>query len=211
MTSFDAPELARVGVGRTLTIHLTFKPMGWATFYIDDAQGTLAIESDWGSYAYRWGRGPWLGVEPPDLSRALAGSIGDDHDYIARKLFRSKADAYDPEATEREWRSEIVRARREGRCSAEAARDAWDTLRHVDFQDERGAVETAWENRSLRGVITDPVELRRTSKTPWFLTMREVLLPAFVAELRKALDADAIAEHGVALHALEAIHHPAVR
>lgn len=180
-------ELASATVGRTLTIHLTFKPYGWATFYVDDAQGTLAIESDWGSYAYRWGRGSWLGVEPHDLSLALSGRIGNDHDYIARKLFGPKVDAYDPEATEREWRDEILRARREERCSGEAARDAWETLRHVDFQDERGAVETAWENRSLRGVITDPVELRRTSKTPWFLTMRNVLLPAFVAELRKEL------------------------
>lgn len=176
-------SVANVAASEVLSVHITFKPLGWATFYVDDARGTLAIESDWGSYAYRWGRGSWLGVEPPDLSLALRGRIGSDSDYIARKLLGAKVRAYCPETTRREWFRLIARRRRDGVLSRGTARDAWDEVSRADL----GHPAIAWSDASdaLREALgNDPCDLFFDSVTPAFLIVRDVLIPAFIAALR---------------------------
>ncbi len=178
-------ELASTTVTTSLTIHLVFRPMGWATFVVDDAQGTLSIESDWGSYAYRWGRGEWLGVEPPDLSRALAGHIGSDHDYIARKLV-SPVHETDVAATVRYVRKEILRMRRERALDAFDARWAWDCLVDVDTEDE---FYSAMNELPLNRYFCEPWNLVLTRATGRFLVVRDHLLPAFVEQLRAHLRA----------------------
>jgi hypothetical protein len=180
-------QLARATVAQVRSIHLVFKSYGWATFYVDDAQGTLAVESDWGSYAHRWGRGAWLGVEPHDLSLALATRLGID--YVARKLFLGRENelrAYDEKATERRWREDILQGRRRGWILRGDARDAWDALADVDFS---SGPELVWHEapRELRDVIGDPCEAFVYTETPRFLTVRNVLLPAFLAALRAEL------------------------
>jgi hypothetical protein len=169
----------------TKTYHLIFKPFGWATFYVDDQHGTLAIESDWGNYAYRWGRGQWLGVDPPDLSPDLSRALLQfgSCDYIARKLFRGQDEEYDPDATEREIRVEILRLRRSGTFDRDEARCAMTLVERIDWHDP----SAAYSNEELRELIEEPWEYVRRGPTAWFLVMRDQVLPAFLRVLREDL------------------------
>lgn len=171
-------QLARATVGRVISIHLLFQPHGWATFYVDDAQGTLAVASDWGSYSYRWGRGSHLAVDPPDLSRALATRFGAH--YVANKLF-PEHHVYDPQATERAWRDWLIQLRRDGSIGREEAREAWDEIGLLDFGGEPPLDD------AHKAMGSDVWELTETSEHPWFVRLRDDLLPAFLAELRTEL------------------------
>lgn len=156
-------------------------PVGWAIWYVDDRTGTLALESDWGSYAHRWGRGDWLGVDPPDLTLAIATRLGTD--YLARKLFGDRARAYDAEKTKAAVRGRVLDLRRVCELDREEARAVWIQLDKVDWY--------CWENASrhlqelLAGVVLGEVfEYYRDSDTAWFLVVRDQLFPLLIDALR---------------------------
>lgn len=181
-------QLARATTAQVTSLHFVFKPYGWATFYLDDAQGTLAVESDWGSWAHRWGRGSHLDASH-DLSAALKGRIGDDPDYIARKLFGSSVEEYDASATADHWRELIIERRRSQRIDRELARAAWEQVDEIDLT----SADVAWARLDYgdfpelgRALGNDWSEIFVRTKRREFLLMRDVLLPAFVAELRRS-------------------------
>ncbi len=163
-----------------LAIHLTFNAGGWATFYIDDARGTLAVVSDWGSWSHRWGRGPWLAVEPPCLSRALAENFGKDVHYVAKKLCYGVNDEYDARATRVEVLSHILQRRREGTLTQSQAREAWDYAELIEW--EHGPYVVAEELNSATMVDVMGCEyyefIEYTPPTSYFV-LREQLLPRF--------------------------------
>lgn len=182
------PTLARATVGQVLSVHLVFEPFGWATFYVDDTQGTLSIESDWGSWAYRWGRGANLGVEPHDLSLAIATGFGAD--YIARKRVAGATTVYDEVATRSGMRQEVLRLRRKQEISAEDAACVWEVIEQGDFSSEAGVERVAWDS-SVTEILADrePWDWIEHGECPRFALLRDQLLPLFIAELRKAVQA----------------------
>lgn len=181
-TSLPPLSLKSTVVYDARAYHFVFEPLGWATWYVDDRTGTLALESDWGSYAYRWGRGSWLGVDPPDLSLALATRLGCD--YVARKLFGPRATAHDAEATKSEFRREIRERRRAGEFDRETARALWRELDDVDWSSAE-SVQQSFSYGLLAEQFTDAWELCMESETAWFRVVRDQLLPVFLDALRK--------------------------
>lgn len=179
-------ELVNVVIGRSLTIHLDFKPYGWATFVVNDAQGTLIVESDWGSYSYRWGRGSWLGVDPPDLSAALANNFS--LDYVATKLFGGDYYVYDERATQAAWRRHVLGARRLGELSRREARIAWNHLDTLDFASEAGLINDCSHRDPLAFFHAgEPWNCVEHQIAPRYLTLKNQLLPLFREELRKVV------------------------
>lgn len=185
------PALQPLAVGRVdayevRAFYFDFKPIGWATWFVDDRTGTLSLSSDWGDYAHRWGRGSWLGVDPPDLSRALATRLGAD--YIARKLFGLRARAHDPEKTRAAFRDVVLDRRREGYLDRETARALWRELDDVDWSSSE-SVQRAADYGLLGKHFSDAWELCAESETTWFLVVRDQLLPVFLDALRKEVKA----------------------
>lgn len=112
-------------------IHVRFRPSGWATFTICESTGELSVQSDWGSWSYRWHVGARAGL---GLAEALARF---DRDYVARKL-EPDPEEICLEATRQNLRREVLEARREGRIDAEHARDLWDSSNYFcDVFEER--------------------------------------------------------------------------
>lgn len=188
-------ELSRATTSQVTSVHLVFKPSGYATFYVDDAQGTLAVESDWGCWAYRWGRGSWIHPSH-DLSAALRGQIGSDHDYVTRKLFGANDDEYNPEATRKAWRERLLEQRRCGRITRELAREAWDQIGEIDLDEPALAYQALDDLPELDRVLGDRCEIFERTMRRQFVLMRDVLLPAFVAELRRVDAGEALKKDG---------------
>ena len=164
-----------------LSFHIRFGQHGWATFYIDDYCGTLAVVSDWGAWAYRWGRSKaGLGIDPPDLSVCLYKRFRNDAHYVAKKLMSDVKDGYDAEATEREVRSRILDLRRQQRCTREQAKEAWDYLDSVAWHDGPHAVADELCSDELREFTGDEYyEYIEYSPPHAYYVLREQLLPAF--------------------------------
>ncbi len=182
MTVLDPLVLTSTRIYEARAYHFEFAPLGWATWYVDDRAGTLALKSDWGGYTHRWGRGSWLGVEPPDLSRALATRLGAD--YIARKLVGTRARTHDAMATEAEFRREVTERRRAGHLDRETARLLWLELDDVDWSSAE-SVQREMACGLLAEHFTDAWESCVESDTAWFRVIRDQLLPVFLNALRK--------------------------
>jgi hypothetical protein len=177
MNPGDMPAVKTVTVSTSLTIHATFESFGgWATFVIDDAQGTLSITSDWGDWAYRWGRGSHLGSSP-ELSEALAGGIGRDYDYCARKLTAGSATVFDEDATRKAMRKHVLDERRRGAIDRHHARAAWEES-GGEFSNEDAFFHLLERSPDLSEALGDePWFFVRHADSPRFLTLREFLLP----------------------------------
>jgi hypothetical protein len=173
--------VSKVTVSRSLTIHARFAPHGWATFVIDDTQGTLSITSDWGDWAYRWGRGSNLGVSSHDLSEALRTRFG--HDYVASKLLAGNTWVFDEDASRRRVRERLLRMRRERALSSEDAREAWNAI-ESEFESVDQLVGIARDCDPLNDALDhQPWEYVGHVTSPRYLVLRDTLLPV----LRKAL------------------------
>lgn len=188
-------EVAQVEHGSTLAIRLRFKGGGWATFYIDDDQGTLALVSDWGSWAHRWGRGSWLGVDPPDLSRALLHlTERNSSDYVPRKLFMGVRDQYDEQETRRDVTRHILQSRRDrpARHSRASAREAYDHLDSIEWGSEHHVAEALTEWPLDDFFQSDFYEHIVYSPPSSYFVVRDQLVPAFHEALARYLDARAM-------------------
>lgn len=91
----------------------------YAVFSIDQqperSYYALGIESSYGGFSYAWSQ------PGTDFRSFLAGL---NLDYVLSKMV-GRDEEFDGEATSLAIRKDIVRMRREGKCSAEEARDEW--------------------------------------------------------------------------------------
>jgi len=149
----------RVGIGN------------WGDFYLDG--NTLLIHSDFGAYAFSWGR------PGKEIRRFL---IGCETDYVASKLVPSFwRRPVDPEATIRCVRQSLLERRREGAITREFAREEWD--RAADIEDEislyRWWEETKLENASF---LIESIEI-----PPALSGMFKWIWPTFIEQLKAEL------------------------
>lgn len=160
-------NLKTVRSDRVGAYHFVFEHGGWATFYIDDERGTLAVVSDWGTRSYRWGRGAWLSVDPPDLSRALLHFTANNHyDYVTGKLFSGDREEYDQVETLKEFKRHLISRRRDGWLERDEARELWTQLLEIDFYDRDNVLrEIASFSRSTTAHVHRSSARRRCAKT----------------------------------------------
>lgn len=113
------PTLHLIGKQTAVTYCFRTAPddryMGWANCTVNDATGELSIQSDWGSWSYRWSSNPkHLGAATLTEFIATRGSV----DYIARKLQNegSSGQRWSAEGTARAMRQALCENRlNEGR------------------------------------------------------------------------------------------------
>jgi hypothetical protein len=106
---------------RTVTIFDLRIGYEYAKFTVDPQPNhySLAIESSYGGYAFAW-------THPgPCFYSFLAGL---DMGYAAGKLVGGRDREFDPEATTKYIRNEILQTRRAGGCTAKQARQEWELV-----------------------------------------------------------------------------------
>jgi hypothetical protein len=147
------PTLTCTGVSTAISFHLRVLGEngehrgGWAIVTINDTTHELAIQSDWGSWSYRWsGSGmPRMGKEPDSRRSTLSEFMQEPREelnYFADKLWPGGGyggQRFDGELTLAALRTAIAERRLEdGRAWLGAARtygtDAADRYRRQDYR-----------------------------------------------------------------------------
>ncbi len=93
---------------------------GWAVFTIDEATGMFNCQSDYGYYNYTWSN---------HGSKSFKHSIieiAKDSTYLLGKI--ATRVHFDYEKALKNWKSELIKMRRERDCDKNQARDAWDAI-----------------------------------------------------------------------------------
>lgn len=91
---------------------------GWGIFIIDKNGGVFHCQSDYGDYSYRW---PCHGRE--SLKHFLCEI---DTQYLLNKV--ASRDYFDRDKAFESWKKTIIKLRREGDCTKQQARAAWDYI-----------------------------------------------------------------------------------
>lgn len=132
--------LTRVSTATTYHFRRDGRDFGWALCTVNDTTGELSIQSDWGSWSYRWHANP-ESLGAPSLTHFLADRTGVD--YIARKLQSegTKAREFSPTKTAAALRRLLAERRLED--GREQIANAWDDEFPIpphaaDRYDERG-------------------------------------------------------------------------
>jgi len=118
----------------------------WSLWLLDQNMGALCIVSDYGNWSHCWGR---AGFSVPDFREQFLGLGGD---YIANKLTYGVQQIFEPVATIKNVREQIVQGRRCGSFTATQARELFDAAGaiegHVSFARflELDGAEHFWES-----------------------------------------------------------------
>lgn len=136
------------------------------------AHGEITIVSSWGTYAYAW----W-GTDKADF-RDFILAMRRDTDYLFRKL--GGRSIFDGEATEREIKSRILAARKQGLITAEQARDEWELSERFEDYDD-WSVWAATDH----SFTDEPYELYFTRADPAVWKLCEWLLPRLAAAIER--------------------------
>ncbi|MGN6106657.1 MAG: hypothetical protein ACTHU0_16240 [Kofleriaceae bacterium] len=190
------PALKLTSTSTARTYH--FRPekgFGWACCTVNDSTGELAIQSDWGSWSYRWSSDP-KSLGAPTLTHFLSDRLGVD--YIARKLQREGKDGrrFSPKLTLAAMRGAVLERRLEdgrepasGRhLSRERARAIWNELGEI-AGDVGGSydlfIDRVYQIRDFTRLVDDtPYEMAATEQTPEDKALREIVLPALIEACR---------------------------
>lgn len=131
----------------------------WASIYIDDTTGTLAISSSFGSWAFTWGT---HSIGTRTFHEFLATTYPD---YVAGKLMPPQR-RYVPSftTTKKALMQTVLEERRGGHLDRDVARARWNELRDWDESDEHNCLEWTWPDY-LHGDYYDCVREERTSET----------------------------------------------
>ena len=154
----------------------------WARIWITD-DGCISILSDYGDFGY------WFGSPGCEFRRFLTGC---GPDYLMSK-FKSGEEEFDQNATRRNARELVLRARREKEIDRETARVEWDAVCDVDWSDEYSRSRWYFEETKLVEYGASEVLVFRV---PLMIqTFVEQLWPLFVEKLQAELDAEAALAH----------------
>lgn len=98
---------------------------GWAIITIDENGGLFNAQSDYGSYSYSWpnhGRKSFKHfiLELVRDKSYFLGKVADDNYYYEEK-------------TEKAWKEEIIRSRKEGELDRDQARELWNEIIDFDY------------------------------------------------------------------------------
>jgi hypothetical protein len=87
------------------------EPFGWAIFTVNNTTGEFHIQSDWGSWQYRWPVGDNLGADSAAHEKQLAHFLGTSNDahYVTDKLSYNEPRTFRNEFSEEKTRGEMRR------------------------------------------------------------------------------------------------------
>jgi hypothetical protein len=165
---------------------------GWAICTVNDTTGELSIQSDWGSWSYRWHTahlGPRRGqadARPMTLTEFLGERAVDGRHYIADKLTsgeHSERWRFSPEKTVADLRGRILEMRRTNSIGVWFARDVWDALGEIEHTDDvRDFVSHYYDIEHITDVFHHVIENGlREEPTSSYLVLLDVIVPALIA------------------------------
>lgn len=172
-----------VSVSTPVSYNFHFKPYGWAIFTINDRTGEFSIQSDWGTYGYRWSTARGA-IGNRTLTQFL---LSCDTDYIVRKFSMENrgelARQVCVQRTEEALKKHICEARRSGDLKKDAAREHWDDV--VSWSEHSFSMESCPD--ALYTFLSEPWEYLEEDYPHRFYFLRDRLLPYFFQWLRNHL------------------------
>jgi len=180
------PELKLKGtahVGTAVTYSFVFDMYGgWANFTINDSTGEFNVNSDWGSWCYRWHTNS-LG-ENTRLTQFL---LQCDADYIVRKFAvdgtSDLKDTVDDEETLKAIRTHICEARRTRDIDKGVARAYW--CEAETFVENSCNIDNM--DLDLYRFLDAPWEYIATKKSHRYMLLTRRLIPFFKAWMKNHL------------------------
>jgi hypothetical protein len=164
---------------------------GWAVFTVCDDTGEFSIQSDWGNFSYRWNIRALGNEGKTTLHEFLAERSPGNFEYIVNKLsYENHAlkDVFDKEATEAEFKREIIKLRRSWEWDKEKARAYWEMVEEMCEDAVSEGFEWVYHSdrhNELFGEFECAYEYMRTCKpTLWYIVQDE-LLPRFAEYVRE--------------------------
>lgn len=129
------PDLSKhsISQGTADFYRFDFSPHGWAIFTINEGTGEFSIQSDWGSYSYRWNINS-LPEDNKNHEKPLTHFLGkrSPADYVVDKLSYDKShsfkEEFSPEKTVRALKEHLLESRREEYLDKEKTRRIWTHL-----------------------------------------------------------------------------------
>lgn len=121
---------------------------GWAIVTIDENGGLFNAQSDYGSYSYSW---PCHGR---DSFKHFILELVEDKSYFLGKVANDKF--YYMEKTEKAWKEEVIRARREGELDKDQARELWDEIVDFDYTSDTSLQHQCYENYIVLKYYCEP-------------------------------------------------------
>jgi|GEM_PF-2930322 hypothetical protein len=146
----------------------------WARIWITD-DGCISILSDYGNYGY------WFGAPGGEFRRFLT-NCGDD--YITNKLSEGRRNL-DQRATELNAKRLVLRARRDRSIDRETARDEWNAVRDVEWDNEYSRSKWYFEETKL--VDYGATEVLVYDYPQQLQAFVRVLWPVFIAALTEEI------------------------
>lgn len=156
-------------------------PFGWAICTVNDATGELAVQSDWGSWCYRW--------HVESLGKPLTNFLASANaNYVADKLAHEQANAFDGPLTVAALRKRLCNERlQEGTpLTKERARELWnelEMLEHCSGFDDLHAAFFAIEDCEL--ITDEPWNYTRTAPTHAYNVLMHGIVPALSRACRE--------------------------
>lgn len=162
---------------------------GWATIMIDENGGVFNAQSDYGDYSYSWPHHGRESFKHFILELAREGS------YFLGKV--SDISYFNHDETLKAWKKAIIEMRRDGECTREKAREAWDYL--IDVADECYGNATVlelkvYESHEVGSLCSEPWYVFEVIKDypPGAKCFAKEVLPMFAEILKKELAGDVV-------------------
>ncbi len=163
------------------------RQFGWAMIMLHEETGTVAIHSDYGDWVFSW---PQPGRGEGTLKEFICHG---SYDYMACKFDSGRREEFNADATREAMIRRLLEERRAANSNClstmtkSKARDLYDVLDNAEWS---GSVETFYHSIDdetkdwLGGDWYEGVAYDHSAKFYW---LRDGILPALVAELRKTL------------------------
>ncbi|UED70749.1 hypothetical protein [Brevibacillus sp. HD3.3A] len=148
---------------------------GWGSFMLDST-GMFAAVTDYGNYAFRWGR-----HGERDFRKFIADA-GLSQGYMLSKLAPSGGREYKGDETAENIKSAIIRRRWNRYLSEEQAREEWELVESCELDYKEGFHD--WRNQTK---LDDAHEYSVYDYTIHEKAFVEELLPRLAAEIQAEL------------------------
>lgn len=164
------------------------KEHGWASCTVDDNSSALMITSDWGDWSHTWGHRNFGDGLNQDLTGFIVNAGAD---YIVGKLYGGPRNyqEFDPYATIRALKTELLRQRKYYDISEEVYKSCCDNLQDLrDLQSEEGFQRQAYDslvNEKDECVVGEPWDYYQYKEKNEYKILLKSIIPALKLACKK--------------------------